>query len=1311
MRKQYFFSIFWTVLALTTSIDALSQCSNVTSAGSISASTPSGCGTFDPGVINSVSLPSGGSGALEYVWLSSTNGGSSYTAIPNTNASTYDPGPISQTTWFRRCARRSGCSSYVGESNWVQVTVNSCIAPPSNPTCAQGSLLWQNNINVNSLSGSNGIPQADLRFVDGSVTSFVIPGPYPAAFNSAVTVSVSEAVSWDAYTTRANAGDQPNEQWKVVFKKNGSVVHQTGYTGDLATGLTSAEWKGSLGGSVNLPNGVDEIILVHYEDPTYGSGSASSANSVVPVSVCIQYSAQCTDGTDWLVADHYNETSCGGNRGWANKDKAEVSDNNYAKVDNLCLTYPLSKCLDIEHFHPNLQAGDVITGIEVSIERKAEYANSVEDAVVQLILNGNVIGQNKAISGAWSTTETVVTYGGGNDMWGTTLTPDDVDDHEFGIRIQLRGINQNEYDAFIDQVRIKFCVSTEPPCGIECYIPAEGELCFASPDQPNAGAESFWTSEWSTDQNTGLMTLRMTLAKTFVDNTYGTNVVGWPGSHSFNQLVGSDHLQIALFDANDAKKLEFKMDYITADGSAPSGYSCLGLDGDGDMIFGNSTYIVDITSSLDKNFNEFGYVLTSNSPATNANYDPNPSYPNWIYEVWYEVVVDLNAFGNVGFGYPDVTSVHASPSKTGNNSENVDPIPCDNCDGVTITLNATGTDVSCDADESHECEAVHYQNGSHAVWINTLPNTGLYFKFENNSGRLVEYPDGTARVTGVIYNTVETDKRWAVDVYLNDKKTWTQWQAAGGSWKGNATTVGNNYQDWAYYEMDASQSRLIGLGYYEGKELNIQRMAMAPQFRVQVGTAANDKNGNYGFSLWFDYTGDFTGHGDFNFDLQNCVDHGCDGTATATASGGTAPYLYVWDNGATTSSLDGLCAGQYCVSVTDANGCTSDEVCVTIGQEGPCCDNITNGGEIAENQSNCGPFDVAELTSISDPSGGTGAMEIVWITRPGTSGTWQMIPGATGLTYDPGVVSTTTQYRRCARRAGCTDYVGESNIITITVYPSFNLECNSSDASAWEVADGTVGVIVNGGTAPYTYLWNTGATTASISNVPAGVYSVTVTDANGCEQWTECCVKQPPFPQVCIGFRTQTPGGWGATPNGGNPGAYLHANFASAFPSGIEIGCTNKFRFTTAQAITDFLPCGGTATGLPAGIATNPSCPGNVLAGHVLAATISVGFDNAIPSFSTSTVALENLIIRYGTFQGWTVGDLLEEANRKLGGCSSNYSYSQLVEGVSSVNENYVDGNVTGNYLDCCSLTVSCTKVDGTCSNGNTASASVTAAG
>jgi len=167
------------------------------------------------------------------------------------------------------------------------------------------------------------------------------------------------------------------------------------------------------------------------------------------------------------------------------------------------------------------------------------------------------------------------------------------------------------------------------------------------------------------------LTLRTSRSRNVNDNTYGTGQVGWPGNnHTFNHLVGSDAVQVALYDNAGVRKMEVKLDYISASSSAPSGYKSLGVSGgDGAMVFGSSSYVLGADSSLAKNFNQFGYVLTANSPATNSSYAANAAYPNWIWDVYYDVTVNPAAFGSAGFGYPRLTSMHASPSKTGSNTE------------------------------------------------------------------------------------------------------------------------------------------------------------------------------------------------------------------------------------------------------------------------------------------------------------------------------------------------------------------------------------------------------------------------------------------------------------------------------------------------------------------------------------------------------------------------------------------------------------------------------------------------------------------
>ena len=215
---------------------------------------------------------------------------------------------------------------------------------------------------------------------------------------------------------------------------------------------------------------------------------------------------------------------------------------------------------------------------------------------------------------------------------------------------------------------IQLNVLTGADCAnIDSYCGSGGQCLKSCKGDSRVGAKT----SWSINRSAGTITIRTTLAKTFVDNTYGSNVIGWPGNnHKFNHLVTSDALQLALYNGSNSKVLEFKMDYFSVNSSKPSGYGTTGVtSNDGAMLVGSSSNIVSVKTSLDENFNTYGYKLTDNSPATDANYTPNSSYRNWIYDVWYEVTVKLSAFGASGFKSASIPYIHASPSKTGNDTE------------------------------------------------------------------------------------------------------------------------------------------------------------------------------------------------------------------------------------------------------------------------------------------------------------------------------------------------------------------------------------------------------------------------------------------------------------------------------------------------------------------------------------------------------------------------------------------------------------------------------------------------------------------
>jgi len=178
--------------------------------------------------------------------------------------------------------------------------------------------------------------------------------------------------------------------------------------------------------------------------------------------------------------------------------------------------------------------------------------------------------------------------------------------------------------------------------------------------------------------------LRITFDPGFVDNTYGTNAVGWnagapadagkmppkPGKgHTFKDLVGSDHVELKLFDGAGQLALHFKLDYVSEDASRPCGYGTLGVGGgEGKMLAGDAASVLAVATSIDRNLNGCGYCYTVDSPATDAAYTPNSATPRWDYRVAYEVWLDAAAFGSAGPGDMLLENVHASPSKAASNT-------------------------------------------------------------------------------------------------------------------------------------------------------------------------------------------------------------------------------------------------------------------------------------------------------------------------------------------------------------------------------------------------------------------------------------------------------------------------------------------------------------------------------------------------------------------------------------------------------------------------------------------------------------------
>ncbi len=210
----------------------------------------------------------------------------------------------------------------------------------------------------------------------------------------------------------------------------------------------------------------------------------------------------------------------------------------------------------------------------------------------------------------------------------------------------------------------------------------------------------------------------------------------------------------------------------------------------------------------------------------------------------------------------------------------------------------------------------------------------------------------------------------------------------------------------------------------------------------------------------------------------------------------------------------------------------------------------------------------------------------------------------------------------------------------------------------------------------------------------------------------------------CPGYHTQTQNQWSCTnTNSASYSAvsnYLTNNFALAFPNGLTIGCTNTLLLTNAKAVKDFLPQTSGINPLPAGNSVNPGRTGtvsptcnswqsNLFAGNLASLALNLGFDQWDPNWSPASGNLKDLLIDSGAFKGWTVKMLFDTANAKIGGCTVNSAYTcaLLNAAVTKVNANYIDGNVTGDYL-VCPMTASGNRLNANCGNSNTGSINIT---
>ncbi|MCE7926862.1 MAG: T9SS C-terminal target domain-containing protein, partial [Haliscomenobacteraceae bacterium CHB4] len=355
-----------------------------------------------------------------------------------------------------------------------------------------------------------------------------------------------------------------------------------------------------------------------------------------------------------------------------------------------------------------------------------------------------------------------------------------------------------------------------------------------------------------------------------------------------------------------------------------------------------------------------------------------------------------------------------------------------------------------------------------------------------------------------------------------------------------------------------------------------------------------------------------------------------DGTATANPQGGTAPYTFLWNNGAASSTITGLAAGFYTVTVTDANGCTAVQTVEVWGGEcflladlqtvDPLCSGLANG----------------QATAL--PNGGAEPYSYLW-----SSGSTEQ----TAINLAAGTYSVTVTDTNGCPFAG-TVTLEDPALLTLVVDNTVHAACPNS-------TEGAATVIAGGGTGSVDILWSNGQSGPTASGLSTGNYTATATDANGCTATATATIQaidQEP-PMITAGATTLALG-----PSGSvelmlqNLGATVTDNCGVAevfiVPQGFD--CTQLGEQQVTITATDDAGNSATQTLTVTVLDTEVpvlNCPGDI--------TRCVG-DNTVEY--PAPVAVDNCLILGGTFE--LVNGLPSGSPFPQGTTTNTYTYADV---------------------------------------------------
>ena len=335
-----------------------------------------------------------------------------------------------------------------------------------------------------------------------------------------------------------------------------------------------------------------------------------------------------------------------------------------------------------------------------------------------------------------------------------------------------------------------------------------------------------------------------------------------------------------------------------------------------------------------------------------------------------------------------------------------------------------------------------------------------------------------------------------------------------------------------------------------------------------------------------------------------------DGSINLSAIGGVSPLSYAWSNGSTTQDILNLSSGYYNVTVTDAVGQTESST-FYISEPSPIIITYT-----VNSTSQAGFSDGSIFTTVS---GGTAPYSFSWQGPNGYSASTQDIQNLIAGTYIFYVIDDN----------GCSELfsivVGEGQLTPLQV------NAVTSDIDCFGNNNGSINLTVSDGATPYSFIWNNGAITDDLSNLAAGTYTVTVTDAAGQSYTSSYTIIEPS--EITATYNVTN-----VTTSGGNDGAidliasggvapYLY--YWSTSPTQTTEDISNLIAGTYTVWIVDVNNC---YIGVDIDVVedlSNQSCsedaPANLLVSDIISTRATINWDN----MNSSVCVIDQYRIKY----------------------------------------------------------------------------------